>query len=54
MKCPSCKLEMIIASSKTVEEEGKRYLLQDLKCRNRNCPNYNRVVETEKTELPNG
>ena len=53
MICPSCKLDMIIASSKTVEEDNKKYLLQDLKCRNRNCPNYNRVMGTEKTEIPN-
>ena len=51
MICPSCKLDMIIASSKTVEEDNKKYLIQDFKCRNRNCSNYNKVVEQTKTEI---
>jgi len=51
MICPSCKLDMIIASSKTVEEDNKKYLIQDFKCRNRNCSNYNKVVKQSKTEI---
>ena len=61
MKCPLCNVEMRITSSKNVIEnddtpsvETKLYVVQELSCMNSNCNNYNKVVETIKTELPIG
>ena len=61
MKCPLCKTDMHITASRNVVEhddtpleETKLYRLQELKCRNKNCDNYDKVVETVKIELPIG
>ena len=61
MKCPLCKIDARICSSKNIvehddtpDEETKLYIVQTLKCRNEQCSNYNQVVETVKTELPIG
>ena len=61
MKCPLCNIDMHITGSKNIiehddtpNEETKLYRLQELRCRNENCENYNRVVETLKIELPIG
>ena len=61
MLCPLCKLEMRITSSRNVvehddtpDEVTKLYSVQDLSCMNRDCANYDKVVETVKNELPIG
>ena len=61
MKCPACNLDMHITGSKNVvenddtpNEKTKLYIVQQLKCRNKNCENYDKVIETNKIELPIG
>ena len=61
MKCPLCRLEMRITKSinrvendDSPDEETKLYMIQELTCMNKNCDNYNKVVETAKNELPLG
>ena len=61
MKCPECQLELRITRSRNVVENDdtpneatKLFIIQELSCTNRNCGNYNKVVETVKTELPIG
>lgn len=61
MQCPICKVEMRISRSHNVvenddtpNEETKLYIVQDLSCMNRNCANYEKVVETIRNELPIG
>ena len=61
MKCPLCDLEMRITHSRNVVEnddtpdrETKLYKIQDMSCMNKNCLNYERVVDSVKTELPIG
>ena len=53
MKCPRCKLEMRITSSRTLVEgddspdiQTRVYTEQELSCRNPQCDNFERVVET--------
>ena len=59
MQCPLCHLEMRITSTRNVVEnddtpdaQTKLYVVQDLSCLNKDCANYNKVVETVKNELP--
>jgi len=61
MKCPLCNLEMRITKSKNVVENDdtpneptKLFIIQELTCVNKNCPNYNKVVDSVKDELPLG
>ena len=61
MKCPLCQVEMrifrsrnVVANDDTPNEETKLYVEQDLTCINKNCANYDKVVETTRTELPLG
>ena len=61
MQCPLCNVEMRITAARNVLEnddtpnkETKLYIEQDLTCMNKRCGNYNRVIHTEKTELPIG
>lgn len=61
MKCPLCQVEMRITRSANVLENDdtpdkptKLYTEQDFTCFNRNCENYDKVVETERVELPIG
>ena len=61
MKCPLCQVEMRICRSRNVLEndntpdaETKLFIEQELKCLNKNCKNYDKVVETSRTELPIG
>lgn len=55
MLCPSCKVEMAIKSSKNVLKNidgvNKLYMRQELGCRNPNCANYEKIVETVDNEL---
>lgn len=56
MKCPKCKIEMRIKSSKNVidlkGEAPKLFRQSTLTCRNEACGNYNKDVEVVKNELP--
>ena len=61
MKCPLCRVEMRISRSRNVVENDdtpdtptKLYIEQDLTCLNKNCSNYEQVVETVRNELPIG
>ena len=61
MKCPLCNVEMritktrnILENDNTPDAETKLYVEQDLSCMNKNCPNYEKIVETSKTEIPIG
>lgn len=58
MKCPLCSIEMAIKSNRHVvsgdkspDEETKLHIEQDMTCRNKNCPNYGKVVDTAKNEI---
>ena len=59
MLCPLCKLEMRITNTRNVvehddtpDEVTKLFVIQDLSCVNKSCENYDKVVDTIKTELP--
>lgn len=59
MKCPLCQTEMRITQSRNVlvnddtpDKPTELYIEQDLKCMNKNCANYDKVVETERIEEP--
>lgn len=56
MKCPKCKIEMKIKSSKNVidlnGETPKLYRQSTLTCRNEACGNHNKDVHVVKNELP--
>ncbi len=61
MECPICKVEMAIIKSRNVVENDntpdlptKLFVEMDLSCRNRNCENFGKVVETIKEEEPIG
>ena len=61
MKCPICQLEMRIFRSRNVLEndntpdaETKLFIEQELKCMNKNCQNFDKVVHVSKSELPIG
>lgn len=59
MQCPLCKIEAAIDGSRYVvkndtsaDVETKLYIEQDMKCRNPNCSNYNKIFNTVQNELP--
>ena len=61
MKCPLCQVEMRITRSRNVVENDdtpnaptKLFVEQEISCLNKNCNNYNTVVETVKSEIPIG
>ena len=61
MKCPLCNLELRITKTRNVvehddtpNEETKLFVEQDLSCVNKNCPNFNKVVQTVRSEEPIG
>ena len=58
MKCPLCVIEMRITKSRNiVEMDGDTPHLfheVDLSCMNKQCENYDKVVETLRDELPIG
>ena len=58
MKCPLCDVEMSIQKAYTEVEgdnspltETKVYTVHELTCRNKQCSNYGKVVETLKHQL---
>ena len=61
MKCPLCNLEMrivrtrnILENDNTPDAETKLFVEQELKCMNKNCANYDKVIETTKNEIKIG
>lgn len=47
MKCPLCKNEMRIESNDLVQRsDGTLAYRMQLKCRSKNCSNYNQVTKT--------
>lgn len=61
MKCPLCQVEMRISRSRNVVENDdtpdtptKLFIEQELKCLNKNCQNYDKVMQTFKNEVPIG
>lgn len=61
MKCPLCNIEMRIKKSRNVienddtsERPTKLFIEFDMTCGNRNCGNYDKVVETVRNEQPIG
>ena len=61
MKCPLCQVEMRISKSRLVVENDDRpdketivYRIQELSCMNRDCANYDKVVESVRNRLPIG
>lgn len=58
MLCPLCKVEMAISSSRykvendsSAEAETKLYMVQEFSCRNPQCSNFGKVVDTRKNPL---
>lgn len=58
MMCPLCKIEMrinatrhVLVDDDTPDKETKLFVEQDLICRNKNCTNFQKVVQTVKTQL---
>lgn len=58
MQCPLCKIEMAIQNTYTKVEgdnspdtETKVFTVQELTCRNKQCSNYGKVVETVKHQM---
>ena len=61
MKCPLCSVEMritktrnIIENDNTPDAETKLFVEQELKCLNKKCSNFDKVVETIRNEIPIG
>ena len=61
MQCPICRLEMSIQSSRhkvenddTPDKETKLFIEQDMTCRNKQCPNHGKVVETVRNPIKLG
>lgn len=59
MKCPLCNLEMAIQSSRyetqdddSPDKETRLFIVMELTCRDKKCPNYGKVVQTVKNPLP--
>ena len=46
MLCPKCMVEMRVDESGYVQNEGTVYLKQTFTCRNKNCKNYGKEVES--------
>lgn len=58
MKCPLCDIEMSIQRSYTEvtgddspDTETKVFTAQEMTCRNKQCSNYGKVVDTVRTQL---
>jgi hypothetical protein len=51
MLCPQCKVEMRLSPPRYRVSNNKLFIVQDYICRSKQCPNYDKVVETRETEL---
>jgi len=61
MKCPLCQVEMRIIRSRNILENDndpdiptKLFVVQEVSCMNKDCANYEKVVDSVKNELPIG
>lgn len=61
MKCPLCNVEMritktrnILENDNTPDAETKLFVEQDLSCMNKDCSNFEKVVQTVRNEIPIG
>lgn len=61
MKCPLCNTELRIKKSRnvienddTADRQTKLFIEFDMTCGNRNCSNYDTVVDTVRNEQPIG
>ena len=61
MKCPVCQLELRITRSRNVVENDDRpdsptklYVEQEMRCLNKQCRNFDKIVETVRLEQPIG
>lgn len=61
MKCPLCQVEMRITRSRNILENDdnpdvptKLFVVQEVSCMNKDCANYEKVVDSVKNELPIG
>jgi hypothetical protein len=55
MKCPLCNIEAGIAGSNYITTEDvppKTVVELQMKCRNPNCTNHNRIFEKVRNEIP--
>lgn len=51
MKCPKCDIEAHITSSKNVMKDGKLFRRMEFSCRNKQCPDYEKVIATDDVPL---
>lgn len=58
MRCPLCDIEMRITASRNIvkmeDDIPHLFIEMDLSCMNKNCENYDTVVETVSNEQPIG
>lgn len=61
MKCPLCQVEMRITRSRNILENDdnpdiptRLFVVQEVSCMNKDCANYEKVVDSVKNELPIG
>jgi len=60
MKCPLCNVELRITKCRNIVEydeethKPKLFFEQDMSCLNKDCANYEQVVETVRNEQPIG
>lgn len=61
MKCPLCQVEMRITRSRNILENDdnpdiptKLFVVQEVSCMNKDCANYEKVIDSVKNELPIG
>ena len=54
MICPKCKVEAVITSTRTVfnKEEENLFRYVTFSCRNKKCPDFEKVIGEDKDELP--
>jgi uncharacterized protein YbaR (Trm112 family) len=48
--CPKCKTLLRIVANSYIEKDGKRYLKQELACKNPNCSNDGKILVTIEEE----
>jgi hypothetical protein len=54
MKCPLCDIEAVITKTRQAfnMEEQKLFRYIEFSCRNKKCPNFEKVIGEDKDELP--
>ena len=51
--CPSCNIRLRIGRAYQSTEDDKTYDVRELTCLHKRCPNYQTVVDVEKTDALN-